>query len=168
MLDTLTTERHRARGGGDFSKILLAAAAFFVSLSLQAQDITLNIENAPVGKVLETISKEYGYSFSINTDAVDVTETVTVKAENSDIGSVLEQIFRNLPVSYKIDGKIISVTEKNENVRKAPEDDKSVISGNVTDQDHFPLAGVAVMVKGMTAGTSTFSPSTTLYVLAWP
>ncbi len=154
MIKSLTTKRNQARGGGKIPRILLVAAAFLASLSLQAQSITLNIENATIGRVLETIQKEYGYSFSINTGAVDISQKVTVKADASDIEDVLEQIFKNASVEYRIDGKIISVNEKRTDDRASGEKE-AVISGHVADSENFPLAGVAVVVKGMAVGTST-------------
>ena len=154
MIKSSTTKRNQARGGGKIPRILLVAAAFLASLSLQAQSITLNIENATIGRVLETIQKEYGYSFSINTGAVDISQKVTVKADASDIEDVLEQIFKNASVEYRIDGKIISVNEKRTDDRASGEKE-AVISGHVADSENFPLAGVAVVVKGMAVGTST-------------
>lgn len=82
-----------------------------MAVSVQAQDITLKVNGTAIREVIETLQKNYGYSFSIRTSEVNVNKPVSIDVKNADIKVVLDKIFASGNISYNIDGKLISVTE---------------------------------------------------------
>ena len=83
----------------------------FVALGMQAQNISLNTGATNIREVIETLQKDYGYSFSIRTSEVNVEKPVSIDIKNADIKTVLDKVFAGSKVSYSIDGNLISVTE---------------------------------------------------------
>ena len=95
----------------DYRKKLILLLSMFVAVGMQAQNISLKSGNSSIREVIETLQKDYGYSFSIRTSEVDVEKTVSIDVTNADIKTVLDKVFAGSKVSYSIDGKLISVTE---------------------------------------------------------
>jgi len=132
--------------------LAMFTVALFLSVSAQAQRITLKADGNSIREVIEMIQKDYGYSFSIQTRAVDMSRKITFSVKDADIKTVLDKIFAASKVMYTIDGKLISITEA------APpnktEQKKSIIRGQVVDEVG-PVAGASVMVKGTKKGVIT-------------
>ena len=126
------------------------AVSLFMAVSVQAQDITLKVNGTAIREVIETLQKDYGYSFSIRTSEVNVNKPVNLDVKNADIKVVLDKIFASSNISYNIDGKLISVTEA------APTKTKknATVKGQVLDEIG-PVAGASVMVKGTKTGAIT-------------
>lgn len=127
---------------------MLAGAA-----GASAQQVSLSMRNATIQQAIETLQKEYGYSFSIRTSEVDVNKKISVSAENEDIKNVLERVFDGEHVAFTIDGNIISVT------KSAPEKKTgataATISGVVVDDQGTPIIGATVLVMNTVQGTTT-------------
>lgn len=89
--------------------ILLAICAL-----ANAQSITLKRSNASVLELVQQIQKEYGYSFSIPSDLVDMQKTIpSVDITNASIEEMLNTIFSGQKVSFLINGKTIIVKKAN-------------------------------------------------------
>ena len=131
-------------------RLAVLAVSLFMAVGLQAQDITLKVNSTAIREVIETLQKNYGYSFSIRTSEVNVNKPISLDVKNADIKTVLDKIFASSKVSYSIDGKIISITEA------APQKTKknATVRGQVFDEVG-PAAGASVMVKGTKTGAIT-------------
>ena len=112
------------------------------------QTITLKMENSTLGKVMDAIENQSQYLF-LN-DGVDVSLPVDVNVRNASIETTLGQVFASKPVSWKIEGVNVYISGKKE----LPASERTV-SGIVKDAAGLPLAGVAVLVKGTSNGSST-------------
>ena len=133
----------------DYRKKLILLLSMFVAVGMQAQNISLNTGSTSIREVIETLQKDYGYSFSIRTSEVDVEKTVSIDVANADIKTVLDKVFAGSKVSYSIDGKLISVTES------APKPQKNAtVTGQVLD-DVGPVIGASVLIKGTKTGVIT-------------
>ena len=68
--------------------------------------ISLNLENRPLGEVLDAITEKTGHTFSISEEWLDFPVSVTVS--NMPLHRVLKSIFTNLnnAIIYKSDGSI--------------------------------------------------------------
>ena len=131
-------------------RLAVLAVSLFVAVSLQAQEITLKVKGTAIREVIETLQKNYGYSFSIRTSEVDVNKPVSLDVKDADIQTVLDKIFASSKVSYSIDGKTISVTEATpQKVLK-----NATVKGQVLD-DVGPVIGASVMIKGTKTGVIT-------------
>lgn len=122
----------------------------FVAVGMQAQNISLKAGNTSIREVIETLQKDYGYSFSIRTSEVDVEKPVSIDVTNADIKTVLDKVFAGSKVSYSIDGNLISVTEA-----APPKKQKNAtVTGQILD-DVGPVIGASVLIKGTKTGVIT-------------
>lgn len=130
-----------------FIVILLALTCLKVNASLYAQ-ITLNATNAPIPQVLSQIEKQSGYQFFYENDLFNPASTVTVSLKNANIKAALEKCFTGLPLSYQIIDKTIVVKRKPGIIERIGNYLKDiVVTGQVTDANGQPIAGVTVGLK---------------------
>lgn len=106
--------------------------------------LTLDFENAPLGEIIEAIKGQSDYLF-IN-KGVDVTMSASIFAENESMEKICEMLFTPVNIKYTIDGSTVIIENMPEPVE---------VTGTVNDADGQPVPGVAVLIKGTTAGTTT-------------
>lgn len=128
--------------------VILAVCAMTSAFAQNAGEITLEMENAPLGKVMDAIENQSQYLF-LN-DGVDVNMIVDVNVTKATISATLDKIFAAKPVSWKIDGVNIYISTKKDDTAAGRR-----VSGVVTDASGAPLIGAAILVKGTTNGAST-------------
>lgn len=128
--------------------MILAVCAMTSAFAQNAGEITLKMENAPLGKVMDAIENQSQYLF-LN-DGVDVNMIVDVNVTKATISATLDKIFAAKPVSWKIDGVNIYISTKKDDTAAGRR-----VSGVVTDASGAPLIGAAILVKGTTNGAST-------------
>lgn len=128
--------------------VILAVCAMTSAFAQNAGEITLKMENAPLGKVMDAIENQSQYLF-LN-DGVDVNMIVDVNVTKATISATLDKIFAAKPVSWKIDGVNIYISTKKDDTAAGRR-----VSGVVTDASGAPLIGAAIIVKGTTNGAST-------------
>ena len=131
-------------------RLMTLAVSLFMAVGLQAQNITLKTDNAAIREVIETLQKDYGYSFSIRTSEVDVNKIISLNVTDADIKTVLDKIFASSKVSYSIEGNLISITES-----APPKSKKNAIVKVQVLDDVGPVIGASVMVKGTKIGEIT-------------
>lgn len=129
--------------------VILAVCAMISAFAQNAGEITLKMENAPLGKVMDAIENQSQYLF-LN-DGVDVNMIVDVNVTKATISATLGEVFAAKPVSWKIDGVNIYISTKKEDAATVGRK----VSGVVTDASGMPLIGAAILVKGTTNGAST-------------
>ena len=128
--------------------VILAVCAMTSAFAQNAGEITLKMENAPLGKVMDAIENQSQYLF-LN-DGVDVNMIVDVNVTKATISATLDKIFAAKPVSWKIGGVNIYISTKKDDTAAGRR-----VSGVVTDASGAPLIGAAILVKGTTNGAST-------------
>ena len=127
--------------------IMCLFTLFCMNMSAGGQNrglLSLDFENAPLSEVIEAIKGQSDYLF-IN-KGVDVTMTVSIFAENESMERICEMLFVPVNVTYTIDGSTVIIENMPEPVE---------VTGTVNDADGQPVPGVAVLIKGTTAGTTT-------------
>lgn len=129
--------------------VILAVCAMTSAFAQNAGEITLKMENAPLGKVMDAIENQSQYLF-LN-DGVDVNMIVDVNVTKATISATLGEVFAAKPVSWKIDGVNIYISTKKEDAATVGRK----VSGVVTDASGMPLIGASILVKGTTNGAST-------------
>ena len=138
----------------NYRKTVILVLSLFVAVCMHAQDITLKADKTPIRDVIETLQRDYGYSFSIRTSEVNVDKTVSLDVKSTDIETVLDKIFAGTNVSYSIDGNLISITKAAAPRVSAPQKNARV-RGVVVDDAGVPVAGASVMLKGTKTGAIT-------------
>jgi len=139
-------------------------------LSVQANDMfsqtSLNIQmkDASVEEVLDQIQEQCNYDFIYDYEYVNDLETVNVEFNDATLDQVLYEVLKNTNLDYRVEDKMIvlfpreiSKSEKKEDVI-APalvQQEKKIVTGQVTDEKGVPLPGVSVVIKGTNTGVAT-------------
>ena len=126
-------------------------------LHSQSAKISLNLQNATVEEILNTIEENSEFSFLYNSKLVDVDRKTSVNAKEKTISSVLSDLFDNSDVQYRVEDKQIILSKKELSlfiINKADQN-KKIITGIIVDIYDEPIIGANVVVKGTTNGTVT-------------
>ncbi|MEO7214689.1 TonB-dependent receptor [Mucilaginibacter sp.] len=135
--------------------IILMITILQVGATGFAQEVSLNVKNTPVKKVLNQLTKQTGYNFLCDASIIKATSPVTINANKAALKSVLEQCFANLPAEI-IFGDNNTVVIKHRKIIIKPEIAVAItITGKVSDSKGQTLPGVSVMIKGTQIGTVT-------------
>ncbi|MCW0481315.1 TonB-dependent receptor [Gaoshiqia sediminis] len=152
--------------------VLLGVIHSFAGKS-QAQNtnISMNVKNASVETVLQSIEEQTDFYFLYSRSMVDVSRKVDVQVTNIKIEELLNDLFEDTGISYVIEGRQIILSGGSAaNLQSAQQ--QISVSGKVTDSSGAPLPGVTIVLKGSTTGTisdingtysmSNVSPNATL------
>lgn len=148
---------------GDFSRriskfltimkltIVLCIVVFFqASATTYAQKINLVIKNAPLGELLDNLSKQSKFNFLYDMNMLRACKPISISVQDKDLTDVLNQCFKHQPLTYVINGNTVIIKRKEIEILKPSEAvAKSItINGEVVDSKGLPLPGVTVQVKG--------------------
>jgi TonB-linked SusC/RagA family outer membrane protein len=136
-----------------YKKILGLALLCCLQLPLQAQQITLSLSNVTVKSAMETLQKEYGYSFVFESGDVNTQKVISVSLQNQPISEAARQILLGQEVAFDVKDKTVVVRKKPQPAPAAPQ--QRAVQGVVSDSEGKILAGVSVQVKGSTIGAIT-------------
>ncbi|MBC9915094.1 SusC/RagA family TonB-linked outer membrane protein [Chitinophaga varians] len=137
-----------------------------VTASVYSQRISLTATNTPLREVLQTVRKQSGYSFFVESDNLRDSKPVNLYLMENSVPEALDKIFENQPFTYTIENNVIVVTRKPRTDLSAadfltfdnggPDSTKVVyIQGSVRDDKGQPLVGVSIRIKGGGTGTVT-------------
>lgn len=110
---------------------------------------SLDMRNVGVEEVLNQLQKESDYRFFYNAGQIKTLDKVTVVAQNEPLSTILTQV-----LGPRFDFRIL---EDNLVVISSRESPFQTIQGTVRDEKGGALAGVSVVVKGTSKGTTTNS-----------
>ena len=132
----------------------LVLGLVFSTGQMFAQNITLNIENAPISTILQEIQSQSNYRFVYNSALVNVQATASVSVQNASLETVLETLFEGTGIAYETrDNQIVlrqSAYPPPQQVRYQE------FTGRVIDditREGLPFA--TVRIQGTTTGTVT-------------
>lgn len=129
----------------------------------QETDLTINLGETNVGKVLTEIEKQSEFYFLFNQKLVDTERKVIVQLTDKKIEEVLDLVFSSTNTSYVVMDRQIVLSPKEylndiiTALEKEAEIQAAEISGTVTGPDGEAMPGVSIVVKGTTNGTITDS-----------
>lgn len=132
-----------------------------LSASSYSQTITLKVKEARPEAVMKIIQKQTGYLFFYDPQDMKDAPLVTVNLHNETLENVLNRCFKENGYNFSIVKKTIflnrqPIKQKNAQLIQAPPTAQEItIRGRVTDTLGNALAGVNVMEKGSSNGTTT-------------
>ncbi len=147
-------------------KVRLSIFLFFAFIftaaanSFSQTQISLNVENEKIVKILDEIEAMTEFKFIYRLDIYDFDKKVTIKVQKELIKNVLDQLFEN-QIDYNILDKKVLLKKKVPAVQTAvdeqpqPEVVQKIITGTVNDEDGNPLPGATVLELGTQNGTVT-------------
>jgi TonB-linked SusC/RagA family outer membrane protein len=113
---------------------------------------TMNETNVVLKKIFGKIEASSDYSFFYRLDQVDLKHKVTVSVNNAALETVMAQALQGQPLTYHLVGSLVVIQPAGMQTVTAA----GPVTGIVTDSTGIrPLAGVSVLVKGTSRGTST-------------
>jgi TonB-linked SusC/RagA family outer membrane protein len=136
---------------------LLTAALVQVHATGLAQSVTLTGKAQSLKKVFTAIEKQTGYVVFSKKGILEDTKPVNFTAQNMPLRDLLNTVLKDQDLSYTISGKTIMVYRKLKFVSvtplvneepAAPEVQRLIINGQVTDSAGRPMANASVTIKG--------------------
>ena len=130
--------------------------------------VSLVADQKEVKAILNELSKIADIKFVYSAQRIPCKQKVSLRAKDEKLGDVLDELLMPLDIFYHVSGEQIVLMRKdgaaNADILPVKEIDKSavadlyvakVITGKVTTESGEPLAGVSVLVKGTSRGTTT-------------
>jgi TonB-dependent starch-binding outer membrane protein SusC len=132
--------------------LLLIYCLIYLSIQVNGQTISLDVQNTEVNKVLSLIEKKSNYRFLYNNKIKDLYQKVSITVNNATIDGVIVNIFKGTNLLYrKLDNDLIAIRSNNK-------DEQDVnIEGRITNEKNEPLQAVSIIIKGTDRGTTTDS-----------
>jgi TonB-linked SusC/RagA family outer membrane protein len=135
--------------------IIMMLTLLQVSAATLAQQVSINIKNAPVKEVLKQLTKQTGYNFICDADIINAAGTVTLNAKNTELKKVLDECFAKDLVEIVAGENNTIVIRKRQIPVKPAAVVAITITGKVTDSKGQTLPGVSVVLKGTQQGVVT-------------
>jgi TonB-linked SusC/RagA family outer membrane protein len=138
--------------------ILLLTACLQVSAKTYSQTITLNVQNAPLDKVIKEIEKQTKVNFFYQEGLFQTAKPITISVSKSTLQQTLELCFSGQPFEYKIVQNTVFVKRKE--VIKidqplADQVDNGDLKGRVLTKEGEPLVSANVINRRTGKGTTT-------------
>jgi len=144
--------------------ILMVLCICFGALAAsKAQQVTIQVKNMPLRKVLREVQRQTDVQFLFNDELVQRVPPISINLKNADLNQVLQNILKDTDLDYKMANGIIAVVPRNSSTKKQ---ENVEITGLVKDSVDV-LPSVSVMVKGKPT-TATATDVNGRYVLVVP
>lgn len=141
--------------------ILLTVALVSAHAGALSQNVTLNVNKAPLKQVFTEIKKQTGYSFFYNYELLQNAHAVTISVRDLPLTDVLSLCFADQPLGYAIQNKTVFVTEKapprQQPAMLVDTTQPKDITGKVVDEKGEPIEGATIMIQGERRGAYTMA-----------
>ncbi|PPK99351.1 TonB-linked outer membrane protein, SusC/RagA family [Parapedobacter indicus] len=127
--------------------VILFVLSMHASVWASAQKITLQLRSVPLETVFQELTRQTGYYFLFDADAVTRSPKVDVTCKNATIQEVLNQCIGGLPLTYTIEEKSVVISRASRSKMPTVQPQQRVISGRITTANGEPLEGVTISWK---------------------
>ena len=133
-------------------------------------EISLDVQNQPIIKVLDEIESETNLRFIFGSEIYDFQKLISISIEKAKLNEVIKIIFENR-LSYDLNENVVLLKRSSQDqivintvknkpeviVKKINEEDiiQITVEGTVTDSKGNPLPGASVIESGTGNGTTT-------------
>ncbi|MGC1243511.1 MAG: SusC/RagA family TonB-linked outer membrane protein, partial [Chryseosolibacter sp.] len=130
------------------------------------REISLDLRSVPLAAALSEIEMAADVKFAYSASQLDLDQPVTIEAHRKKLGLILNELLGPIAIMYTVDKDYILLKPVKAGIEKPVLIEKQAevrhpfqaISGTVTDARTLqPIAGVNIVVKGTTSGTTTDS-----------
>jgi TonB-linked SusC/RagA family outer membrane protein len=123
--------------------LTLAALALTVSLHAQSVRVTLDMREARLKDVIESVEGQTRYLFAAD-EGIDMDKRITIRVQDATLRTALDQLAAQAGLEYTINGSNILLSRKPQ-----PSQQKGrTVSGRIVDANGDPLIGAGVFVEG--------------------
>lgn len=85
-----------------YRTLLLVFALFCNTVVIQAQNVSLKLNNVTVKEAIEAVKKQTGKSFFFNVNDVDLNHRVNIDLKDAPLGKALSQILQGQDIDYEV------------------------------------------------------------------
>ena len=142
-------------------RTLILFTLMFIGLSSMgyAQKVSLNSSQQSLKQVLESISRQTGYTLAYSKEVVNLNEIVSINVRNASIQDVMAKLLTPRNLSYDIRDRKIFIADNSSGIesgqKAAQQADNVQIRGKVTDENGNPVMGASVAIPNSGLGTIT-------------
>lgn len=141
--------------------LILLVGLLQVSASSLAQKISIDKKNTSIQSVLNEISKQSGYDFFYDANALKKIKPVSIVIQNADLNEAVKMSLSGLPLSYSIENRTVIIKEKQlsflDKVAAVFAEDIELRGQVVKKKTNEPLSGVSIKIRNKKAGAGTNS-----------
>ncbi len=121
-----------------------------LSIQVNGQRISLNVQNTEINKVLSLIEKKSSYRFLYNNKLKDLYQKVSITVSDASIDEVLNKVFNNTNLLFrKLENDLIAIRSGNN------DEQNLTVEGRITNYKNEPLEAVSIIISGTGKGTKT-------------
>lgn len=135
-------------------RTLLAMVFMGFSTQWGFAQLTLNVTQTSLGKVIEQIKSQSTYQFFYQ-DQLASTTVHAVKVQDASLNEVLQQALKGTNISFTVEDNIVYLSESTHSLTAQQVGKERTITGQIVDETGESLIGVNVLVKGTTVGVIT-------------
>lgn len=136
-----------------FTLLMLLSLSCCMTVYAQGKIVTVNMNNASLKQVFNSIEKQTSFRFSYRDGAIDSRNDITLSKNNASISAVLDAAFQERNLNYSIVPPNSIVISDKQVVVTNSQAKKIAVSGVITDHFGEPIIGASVLIKGSTSGT---------------
>lgn len=130
----------------------------------QQKELSLDLRNVTISKVISEIEKTSDYVFLITDEAqLELNKKTSIRANKESIRHILESVLKDTNLGYSVVERQVSIykdtdsnaSEKPVTVTEEIAQQKKSITGRVIDNEGVPIIGANIVEVGTTNGTVT-------------
>lgn len=147
--------------------LLTSISAVAHTASVLEKEVSMTIVNQPLRQVLKDLEAAANIHFMYSPDQVNIEEVISLQVQQRKLRYVLEELFEPRNIHFRVHEQSNTITLNKETTRTTPEkkgspeeDQQQLVTGTVTDVASAPMAGVNIIVKGTTQGTTSDAKGT--------
>jgi TonB-linked SusC/RagA family outer membrane protein len=147
-----------------FLSFIMIFSAFAYPKAHTQNDISFDVENETIIRVLDRIESQTPLRFIFGSEIYDFEKTITLTVEKASLNEVIYLIFEN-KLSYELNENVVilskTINQSEEIIKQvSPELNQDevveiIVTGNVIDNNGYPLPGASVIELGTSNGTTT-------------
>ncbi|MFT7033156.1 MAG: TonB-linked SusC/RagA family outer membrane protein [Cyclobacteriaceae bacterium] len=117
--------------------------------------ITIELKNASIEKVFESISEKTSFNFAYKESMIEKNKKINISEVEKSLGDVLREVAQKTNVQFRRVDETIHVNKRESKAVRAVSEQLIEISiaGKVTDETGAGLPGAGILVKGTGNGT---------------
>lgn len=129
------------------------------------KEITISLKDVTLRQALVELEAQTGVKFVYSSSYLRLDERVTIDASSRKLGQLLSELLTPLEIRFAVhesenfvvltQARTRGLSVPSETESSAPFSYATLVTGRVTDEQNAPMAGVNVVEKGTTNGTST-------------
>lgn len=136
-----------------FIVVFMLLTSTQLSAKVNAQQLSIRMENASFKEVAREIERQTGLTFLYSDLKVSHLNDLQLNFENTELTTVLRKCLENSGLSFRIVENTIVIVP--DTAKPGVPQQKNTVKGQVVDPGGHPMPGVTVLIKGTQIGTST-------------